>query len=80
MWLLRIVLVAGLEDTPLTLLVVEKAQLDLDIHRILKLLDALLHRAEVAREVVLGLLLNEGENNCQLIEEIVDRMQNRMER
>ena len=80
MWLLHVVLVAGLEDTPLTLLVVEKAQLDLDIHRILKLLDALLHRAEVAREVVLGLLLNEGKNNCQLIEEIVDRMQNRMER
>ena len=80
MWLLHVVLVAGLEDTPLTLLVVEKAQLNLDIHRILKLFDALLHRAEVAREVVLGLLLNEGKNNCQLIEEIVDRMQNRMER
>ena len=80
MWLLHIVLVAGLEDTPLTLLVVEKAQLDLDIHRILKLLDALLHRAEVAREVVLGLLLNEGENDRQLIKEIVDCVQNRMER
>ena len=80
MWLLHVVLVAGLEDTPLTLLVVEKAQLDLDIHRILKLLDALLHRAEVAREVVLGLLLNEGENDRQLIKEIVDCVQNRMER
>jgi len=80
MWLLHVVLVAGLEDTLFTLLVVEKAQLDLDIHRILKLFDALLHRAEVAREVILGLLLNEGENNRQLNEEIVDCMQNQMER
>jgi len=80
MWLLHIVFVAGLEDATLALLIVEKTQFYLDIHWILELFDSLLHCAEVACEVVLGLLLDKGKNNCQLIKEIVDRVQNWMKR
>ena len=78
--LLHVVFVAGLEDSALSLLVVEESQLDLDIHWILKLFDALLHGAKVAREVVLGLLLDEGEDDGQLVEEVVHRVQNGVHR
>lgn len=77
--LLHIVLIAGLEDATLPLLVVEKAKLDLDVHWVLKLFDPLLHRAKVAREVILRLLLHEGENYRQLVEEVVDGVQDWMQ-
>ena len=53
MWLLHIVLVRCLKHTSFPLLIVEKAQLDLDVHWIFKLLNSLLHGAKVACEVVL---------------------------
>ena len=79
MRLLHVVLIAGLKDAPLPLLVVEKAQLDLDIHRVFKLLDSLLHRAKVARKVILRLFFHEWEYDGQLVEEVVHSMKNRME-
>ena len=58
----------------------EKSQLDLNIHWIFKFLYALLHSAKIAREIVFCIFFDERENNGQLIEEIVDRMQNWMQR
>ena len=80
MWLLHIVLIWCLEDATFTLLVMEKSQLDLDVHGIFKFLNALLHSAKIAREIVFRILFDKRENNGQLIEEIVDCMQNWMQR
>ena len=77
--LLHVVLVAGLEDSALSLLVVEESQLDLDIHWILKLFDALFHRAKVASKIILSIFFHKWENDSQLVEEIVDRMKNGMQ-
>lgn len=79
MRLLHVVLVARFEDAPLALLVVEEAEFDLDVHWIFKLFDPLLHGAEVAREVVLGLLFDERENDRQLVEKVVDCVQDRVQ-
>ena len=45
--LLHIILVACLEYASLTLLIMKKAQLNLNVHRVLKLLYSLLHGAKV---------------------------------
>ena len=45
--LLHVGLIAGLKDTLLALLGVEEPQFDGNIHWVFKLLDSLLHRAEV---------------------------------
>ena len=52
MGLLHVVLVAGLEYAPLALLIVKKAQLDLNVHWVFKLFDPLLHRSKIARKVI----------------------------
>ena len=75
MRLLHVILIAGLKDTPFALLVMEEPQLYLDIHGVFKLLDALLHGAKVTREVILGLLFDKGEDDGQLVEEVVHCMQ-----
>ena len=80
MGLLHVILIASLENTAFTLLIVEKAQFNLYIHWILKLFDSLLHGSKVAREVVFRLLLHKGENYCQLIEKVIDSVQNGMQR
>ena len=71
MRLLHVVFVAGFEHPAFSLLIMEKPQLDLDIHWVFKLLDPLLHRSKVAREIILGLLFDEGKNDGQLIEEVI---------
>lgn len=70
--LLHVVLVRSLEDPLFGLLRMEEPQFDADVHRVLELFDSLLHRAEVGCEVGAGLLLDEGENDRQLVEEVVD--------
>jgi len=76
--LLHVLLVAGLEDAPLALLVVEEPQFDLDVHRVLKFLDSLLHGSKVRGEVRLALFLHKWEYDCQLVEEVVDCVQDWM--
>ena len=71
MRLLHIILITSLEDASLALLIVKESQLDLDVHRVLKLFNSLLHRAKVARKVILRLLLDKGKDYCQLVEEVV---------
>ena len=78
MRLLHVVLVGCLKHTSLALLVVEESEFDLDIHGVFKLLDALLHRAKVAGKVVFGFFLDEGEYYCELVEEVVDGVQDRV--
>ena len=53
MRLLHVVLVARLKYASLALLIVKEAQLDLNVHRVFKLFDPLLHRSKVACEVIL---------------------------
>ena len=73
--LLHVILVGCLEHTPLALLVVEEPEFHLDVHRVLKLLDALLHRAKIASEVVLRLFLDKREYDGELVEEVVDSVE-----
>ena len=80
MRLLHVVLVASLEYASLALLIVKEAQLDLNVHRVFKLFDPLLHRSKVACEVILRLFFNEWEYYCQLVEEVVDCVQNWVQR
>jgi len=80
LWLLQVVLVAGFEHALFVLLIVEKPQFDLDVHRVFKLFDSLLHRAKVGCEVVFGLLLNKWKHDCELVEKVVDSVENRVQR
>ena len=79
MRLLHVVFVACFKHASFTLLIMEKAKFDLDVHGILKLFDALLHCAKVACEVILWLFLDEWEYDGQLIEEVVDGVENGMQ-
>lgn len=79
MRLLHVVFVACLENATLSLLIVKEPELHLDVHRVLKLLDSLLHRPKVAREVVLGLLFDEWKYDGQLVEEVVYGVQDRVQ-
>ena len=51
--LLHVILVGCLKHALLALLIMEEPEFHLDVHRVLKLLDTLFHRAKVASEVVL---------------------------
>ena len=79
MGLLHVIFVAGFEYASLALLIVKKAQLYLNVHRVFKLFDPLLHRSKVACEVILRFFFDEWEDYCQLIEEVVDCVQNRVQ-
>ena len=79
MRLLHVVFVACLENAALALLIVKEPELHLDVHWVLKLFDSLLHRPKVAREVVLGLLFDERKYDGQLVEEVVDGVQDRVQ-
>jgi hypothetical protein len=57
----------------------KQTQLDLDIHRVLEFFDSLLHRAEVRREVVLGIILDKREDQGKLVKQIVDCLKNRVQ-
>ena len=80
MGLLHVVFVAGLKHASFALLIVEKAQLDLNVHWVFKLFDSLLHRSKVACEVIFRLFFYEWEDYCQLIEEVVDCVQDWVQR
>lgn len=54
----------------------EEPQLHLYVHRILKLLDTLLHSAEVGGEVALALFLHEGEGDGEEVEKVINSVQN----
>jgi hypothetical protein len=77
--LLHVVLVRCFENALLGLLRVEKAQFDGDVHGVLEFLYSLLHRAEIRSEVGAGLFLHERENNRQLVEKVVYRVQHRVQ-
>ena len=79
MRLLHVVLVARLKYASLALLIVKEAQLDLYVHRVFKLFDPLLHRSKVACEVILRFFFDEWEYYCQLVEEVVDCVQDRVQ-
>ncbi len=71
MWLLHVVLIGSFKNAFLSLVRMIESQFHRDVHRVLKLFNALLHRAKIAGEVGSRFLFDERENNSQLIEKIV---------
>ena len=59
---------------------VVEPQFDWDVHGVLKFFNALFHRAKIASEVGSRFLFDERENDRQLVEKIVNRMEHRVQR
>jgi hypothetical protein len=57
---------------------VEEPQFYLYVHRVLELLDTLLHRTEIGSEVALGFLFDEGEGDSEQVEKVVNSMEYRV--